>query len=1013
MKSFSIIHLSDIHVDTNEDPNIALVREGLVEDIVELKDKFKLDIDAIVVSGDIINKGKSNSFILGKSIIELLMEKLQLDRDKVVFVPGNHDIPRDSEVSTLLDNLSDTKTDDIGFLGKSWKYYKMRFEEYDKFVSDFYKSENCSFGVRDIKGKNAMARFFLLNSAWACTGDADYRNLRIGRWQLEYLKSMNNNEIVPDLSFAVSHHPLSWLADKEKELVEDYLLHDKKLKTDVILHGHIHNSKVNNIITPDGSIMTLVSGIGYPEADKREKGQPKIDKCRYSIYRFDLDNNILDCWLRISNTKGYFTPDTSLYHQAKEDGHFTMKFKNSEPDIKSEVIKPYTETNNIEIDPVPYIEKWIGREDELKRIATEKISLVAISGVGGQGKTAVASQFFRRYALGESRNFDLGVWVDCRELPDSMHSKLIQILDSLSYGKESYLLYKDENLKDTVKRFYKHLRQSKLLIVFDNIDAYVKLDSQEIMGELRDVADILLTNQHESLVILTSRIPINDYRDRFLSFELGGLSEAEGEKFFISRGVELKDSNDIAYCRKIVSLAKGHPWWLGLIAGQLSAGRDTLKNCVEQFSSYNALDNDKIEDYFGSIWEGLSNGKQLEKIGHELLRYLVELPRPAILTELQEIVYEHGPDKVRRAVNRLRSLGLLEAHEDISSREMLYQVHPLVRQFIHRNYTPELQRPFVYKVLCLFLPMSIADKLFNNLSEFEKIDTLENSAKDLIDSIETCLNSRNNVEALHLLSCFYSLLIDKGYHHKFISLGCRLFDAINWKEKDVVNVYKRAKLLSNLIDKLHLFEENEKCNLYISKYEKLVEPNSLPYSAFLDLIAHINWREQKFDEALQFIEEYNKISTCQGNAWDFMGAETTKALILRDKSEAEVAIALEFFNKQKDCSPKFGNMARCYQKTKDYENAFKYLSKSLKMLLNESSHNSRVNLGYAYLWVSECMNSIGNVKGFSAFYFLCKEVWNEYAPTLVSKACNIDSGLIETITKEEAEQVLEEFIKQY
>lgn len=123
----------------------------------------------------------------------------------------------------------------------------------------------------------------------------------------------------------------------------------------------------------------------------------------------------------------------------------------------------------------------------------------------------------------------------------------------------------------------------------------------------------------------------------------------------------------------------------------------------------------------------------------------------------------------------------------------IYQIakHPLVREFIHRLFSLTLQRPFVYKVLCLFLSHSIADKFFNACSEFYNIDLSIESTKNLIDSIETCLNSRNSVEALELMSQFYSLLYDSGYHHEFVSLACRILDSIDWKKEAIAELYKK------------------------------------------------------------------------------------------------------------------------------------------------------------------------------------------------------------------------------
>lgn len=248
-------------------------------------------------------------------------------------------------------------------------------------------------------------------------------------------------------------------------------------------------------------MLNLVSGIGYPEKEKR--GRYKPAQCRYAIYNFNFETGKLDIWLRITGENGNFAADTLLYKAAKNDGHIKdipFSIKELQEPNKSAV---YETINSVEVDRVPMNSGWVGRTEELDVLADPHIKMAAITGIGGQGKTALAAQFLRQFARGENALFDLGVWVDCREIPDSFHAKVIELLAALSNGTESVALYRDEKIEDTVKRLLHHLRSNRVLIVFDNVDPYVKADSEGATGEFKPIVDMVLNNEHNSLLLIT------------------------------------------------------------------------------------------------------------------------------------------------------------------------------------------------------------------------------------------------------------------------------------------------------------------------------------------------------------------------------------------------------------------------------------------------------------------------------------------------------------------------------
>lgn len=349
MKEFCILHLSDLHIDSIEDSNFILLREELKSDIKKVAAQNNFGINIIAVTGDIVNKGKMEAYSLAKDMFQDILKELSLNKANVVFVPGNHDVPRDIEIKSKLEDCKE-EMDNIGFLTSKWNNFNTRFDKYNEFVKQFYgdniELENGSFGIKDFTLGDTKVRFILFNTAWMTNGDQDFGNIRIGRGHLEYLRQANGILGENDLCIGMIHHPLDWFLPEEKKMIEDYLMNKNKIGIDIILHGHTHDAKIEFSANPDKSIVKLVSGIGYPDACNRQNGQPKISNCRYSIYKFKLEENIIEILCRISNTQGVFTPDNELYRCETEDGIYKipirMKDYNQQqiiPSNKGEVIQ--------------------------------------------------------------------------------------------------------------------------------------------------------------------------------------------------------------------------------------------------------------------------------------------------------------------------------------------------------------------------------------------------------------------------------------------------------------------------------------------------------------------------------------------------------------------------------------------------------------------------------------------------------------------------------------------------
>jgi len=1011
MGHFNILHLSDLHIKADEDRRYEDLRLRLISDIKDIVLNRRIEIDAVAITGDIVDRGgKQEDYIKAQVFFEKLIKELNIDFNSLLFVPGNHDLPRSRVYSGLLESLNTTEYDEKVFR-EYWKHLWVRHELFNQFVFNLtgnHYSEEEMFGgsIRDITIKDQhIVRFVLFNSAWSSKDKNDFENLKIGREQIDKLISQERDMPQADLICGLMHHPLDWFEIEEKQQL-NYFFQSTSSPIYLLLHGHIHKACVKTEATPSSIISYLVSGIGYPDSEDRIAGAPKLSDCRYSLYSINLEERICSVMPRISNKDGLFSPDTQLYPQSVLNGEFNINYASRIFFVTEDSQNTFTLK---ELDPIPTVAQnsWVGRDDEIKELLKTDCRVAAITGMGGQGKSALAAEIIHRHVEGEIDRFQSGIWADCREMPSTLHDKMIQVLETLTDGKESASLYREEEPESTANRLLTHLKNRKTLLILDNIDAYIDENSPIPINELRVFIDIILNNSHGSTMLLTSRNPVNDSRATFTHIPLQGLTPDEGVEFFKKRDILLEKNNNVTYCKQITRITNGHPWWLGLIAGQVKAGNDTLRDCITRFPREDATPEGLIKDYFMNIWNKLNSGIQT------LLRYIVEAPMPLSQQDIELVLWDDmGPVKASKILRQTAKLGLLIKHNTVEGYDK-YQVHPLVRQFVHDNYSVEAQRPLAIEVLKLFLPTNMVIFLFKTKDTKEIKDYKPQDGNTLSSSIETCINSRNYHEALILLELYGKYLLEEGYTHKYISFGCRVLSELDWIFCGILKRSIGLELVFKVIDKLRLIGDIELSDLYLKRFEKVIKPTREAEFVYYMLHAHCAWFDEQYHDAVYYIEKCTTIGIAESWKIEFLNL---KGLILRD-SEEDVDAAQKIFEDQVESHERFGNMARCCYKKGLYSQAEENLRNSLMLLYQESSHDAYVNKGYAYQWIAELLISQKDDRRALAFIELAKTTWSEHAPGLLKRLNKTSEKLLRgpkkpsrSISIKEAKKIEYEFL---
>jgi 3',5'-cyclic AMP phosphodiesterase CpdA len=130
---YRILHLTDFHWDEERSEDQKLVIGRLLADLKKVLADRK--VDAIVFSGDLVNKGgDASSFLKAKAaLLDPVREALQLTDEAVLICPGNHDVDRPFALKqTYVEaGLLTTLTDSVSLNAHFDKYINVPFDQDD------------------------------------------------------------------------------------------------------------------------------------------------------------------------------------------------------------------------------------------------------------------------------------------------------------------------------------------------------------------------------------------------------------------------------------------------------------------------------------------------------------------------------------------------------------------------------------------------------------------------------------------------------------------------------------------------------------------------------------------------------------------------------------------------------------------------------------------------------------------------------------------------------------------
>lgn len=322
---------------------------------------------------------------------------------------------------------------------------------------------------------------------------------------------------------------------------------------------------------------------------------------------------------------------------------------------------------------LPDVAGFCGRRDELRLlkqwIAIDRCRLVAIFGMGGIGKTALAAQL----AAQIQNDFECVIWRSFANAP-SCQDLAIDLIKFIcnSQGKEL-----PSSLTDGVSTLIEYLQAHRCLIVFDGVEAI--LDAGGLAGKYRSgdrdyerLFQQIAESNHQSCVLLTSSEKIRDIAllegqtRPVRSYKLTGLENNAAREILKERGLtQEKEWDDLIECYA------GHPLALRIVSAMIL---ELFDGKTSEFLRQNTVFMGQINHVLFQQFQRLSD------LETEVMRQLATAGKPITIAQLREGL--SAPVSTSKLMEVLESLGWRSLIEKITeSGKVAFTLQPVVRKY--------------------------------------------------------------------------------------------------------------------------------------------------------------------------------------------------------------------------------------------------------------------------------------------------------------------------------------------
>ncbi|MEP4990043.1 MAG: metallophosphoesterase [Paracoccaceae bacterium] len=275
MPKIRILHFSDIHWSPKNEDDVKTVTDAMIADLVSLDELGELNIDFAIFTGDLVLAGEyaAHFQMAWDAVVIPILQAAKIPSDRIYICPGNHDVERKKvrESSYLEDGLKSnlTTVDSVNKFVKGLDdEEKASVDAIDR-MGNFYSFASQALPKEHTKSGNVVIHHVQLqgikigiacfDNSWRSTGESggvDRNKLLMGERNVDF--AIQNMEDT-DLSIALFHHPVTWLADFDATAVAPRLYRG----FDLLAFGHVHMMEPEVRSSISGTSVMSQSGALY------------------------------------------------------------------------------------------------------------------------------------------------------------------------------------------------------------------------------------------------------------------------------------------------------------------------------------------------------------------------------------------------------------------------------------------------------------------------------------------------------------------------------------------------------------------------------------------------------------------------------------------------------------------------------------------------------------------------------------------------------------------------------
>ncbi|MCP5103588.1 MAG: metallophosphoesterase, partial [bacterium] len=402
-KTVTWLHLSDLHLcNPKSGWEADYIRDKLREDFDVLQKKYQLRPDLIFFSGDVVygHLGEDGGKPMARQYRDaaIFFDEVrrsfdpEIPRDRLFFVPGNHDVKRSKGREYLRKGFDAEMPKDEGLAvkrlsellqkkGDDWTPFIEGMADYLQFLADKGYShlledrERLIYAViREVNGVNVGIAG--LNSAWSSYKNGEKGNLWLGgHWQVQELSRRLKSA---DIKIAMMHHPFNWFHPTEDPKVKRELQNHFRF----FLHGHEHMGWIEVL---DEKFIRISAGACYGGSEE-EMG--------YNMMQLDVGTGKCKVWLRKYDEAGGGWGPRFIHGKTDERGIREIGF--GAPQKPAKKPAPKLVVQPIEPDS-PESRGVFGRGKKIGDIAEilSRTPIMGICGMAGIGKSLIIQEVMR------------------------------------------------------------------------------------------------------------------------------------------------------------------------------------------------------------------------------------------------------------------------------------------------------------------------------------------------------------------------------------------------------------------------------------------------------------------------------------------------------------------------------------------------------------------------------------------------------------------------------------------